>query len=77
MIGRTERSDAGVRIVTEVISAASTTLFRFSVKWRASAPRLCRVPPLRGGDFQGMGRSLESDVKGGGRQGMPSPGIVF
>jgi predicted RNA methylase len=26
-------------------------LFRFSVKWRGSAPLLVSVPPLRGGDF--------------------------
>ena len=36
-------------------------LFRFSVKWRGSVPPLASVPPLRGGDFQGM-RVYRSDV---------------
>ena len=30
-------------------------LFRFSVKWRRRVPPLVSVPPLRGGDFQGIG----------------------
>ncbi len=30
-------------------------VFRFSVKWRGSVPPLVSVPPLRGGDFQGIG----------------------
>ena len=30
-------------------------LFRFSVKWRGGVPLLVSVPPLRGGDFQGIG----------------------
>jgi hypothetical protein len=36
-------------------------LFRFSVKWRGSGPPLASVPPLRGGDFQGIG-VYRSDV---------------
>ena len=31
------------------------SVFRFSVKWRGSVPPLVSVPPLRGGDFQGIG----------------------
>src|SRR5438045_9567505 len=38
-----------------------TLLFRFSVKWRGSVPPLISVPPLRGGDFQGI-RVYRSDV---------------
>ena len=38
----------------EEVARPYIEVFRFSVKWRASAPRLCRVPPLRGGDFQGI-----------------------
>jgi len=37
------------------------SLFRFSVKWRGGAPLLISVPPLRGGDFQGI-RVYRSDV---------------
>ena len=36
-------------------------VFRFSVKWRGSVPPLASVPPLRGGDFQGI-RVYRSDV---------------
>jgi DNA-binding response OmpR family regulator len=36
-------------------------LFRFSVKWRGGAPLLVSVPPLRGGDFQGI-RVYRSDA---------------
>ena len=36
-------------------------LFRFSVKRRGSVPPLASVPPLRGGDFQGI-RVYRSDV---------------
>jgi hypothetical protein len=36
-------------------------VFRFSVKWRSSAPPLVSVPPLRGGDFQGI-RVYRSDA---------------
>src|ERR1700690_738589 len=36
-------------------------LFRFSVKWRGSVPPLVSFPPLRGGDFQGIG-VYRSDV---------------
>src|SRR4051812_28247244 len=37
------------------------TVFRFSVKWRGSVPLLVSVPPLRGGDFQGI-RVYRSDA---------------
>jgi transposase InsO family protein len=36
-------------------------LFRFSVKWRGSVPPIVSVPPLRGGDFQGI-RVYRSDA---------------
>jgi len=36
-------------------------MFRFSVKWRGSVPPIVSVPPLRGGDFQGI-RVYRSDA---------------
>ena len=54
----------GTRLkVIEVTSdeVGSYVVFRFSVKWRGSAPPLVSVPPLRGGDFQGI-RVYRSDV---------------
>src|ERR1035438_9081838 len=39
-------------------------VFRFSVKWSGSVPPLVSVPPLRGGDFQGI-RVYRSDASWG------------
>jgi hypothetical protein len=36
-------------------------VFRFSVKWRVRRSPLASIPPLRGGDFQGIG-VYRSDV---------------
>jgi hypothetical protein len=36
-------------------------LFRFSLKWSCGVPPLASVPPLRGGDFQGI-RVYRSDM---------------
>jgi len=43
-------------------------MFRFSVKWRGSAPLLVSVPPLRGGDFQGIGVYRSDMVFGAKRE---------
>src|SRR3954454_23864966 len=48
-------------MLTGIPSASVSTMFRFSVKWRGSVPLLVSVPPLRGGDFQGI-RVYRSDA---------------
>ena len=46
------------------VDLAEPELFRFSVKWRGGVPPLVSVPPLRGGDFQGI-RVYRSDAISG------------
>src|SRR4030095_4758213 len=54
-------TEAGLRVYKELacmkkdqVDLANKVVFRFSVKGRGSAPPLVSVPPLRGGDFQGI-----------------------
>jgi hypothetical protein len=45
----------------QIVLQAMILLCRFSVKWRVGGSPLVSIPPLRGGDFQGI-RVYRSDV---------------